>query len=77
VRLRIAKIQLGLPQVFRFQTFENKISKFRKNTEKILVVDNDVLYQHTKSGSKTPHIIGPTKNIKSEKIWRFEILHVH
>jgi hypothetical protein len=46
-----------------------------KNSENILGIDNDVIYQHTKSQPKIPYIIVLTEMIKYDIIWRFEIMH--
>jgi hypothetical protein len=42
--------------------------------EKVIDIDNDVLYQHTKSQSEITCILG-LKSDKSDRFWRFEILH--
>jgi hypothetical protein len=66
----ISEIHFGAQATYGarvFSKFENTISKSHKIMEKILDVDNDVLYQHTKSQPKMTYIMCLAKN---DKIWQ-------
>jgi hypothetical protein len=54
-----------------FSKFENMISKFQK----ILGIDNVVLYQHAKYQPEIPYILGLIKMTKFDRFGRFENLH--
>jgi hypothetical protein len=54
-----------------FWKFKNMMSKFQKKLD----IDNDALYQHTKSHPEIPCILGLTKMTKSDRFGRFENLH--
>jgi hypothetical protein len=57
--------------------FFSKIWKhnFKVSKNKSEFLDNDVLYEHTKSQPEMTYIIGLTKMKKSDRIWRIEFLH--
>jgi hypothetical protein len=50
-----------------FQNLRTQFRSFTKLWKKILDVDNDVLYQHTKSQPKMTYIMCLAKN---DKIWQ-------